>query len=64
MPYASTVRSAQPVAYTLPEQTQKVCLAAFNSAWDEYAGASREETAHRALWPAVKDAYENGTGNG
>lgn len=40
-------------------------MEAYNSAWDEYkkpedrrGDASREETAHRVAWAAVKKKYE------
>ncbi|WP_179223447.1 ChaB family protein [Klebsiella quasipneumoniae] len=42
-------------------------LEAFNSAWDQYKDkddrrddASREETAHKVAWAAVKNSYEKG----
>ncbi|KUL05057.1 MAG: ChaB family protein [Methanomicrobiales archaeon 53_19] len=47
-------------------------MAAFNNAWEEYRDpekrqddASREETAHRVAWAAVKNKYEKDeeTGN-
>lgn len=49
----------------LPEHAQEIYRAAFNSAWDQYdepeerrGGASREETAHKVAWAAVKREYE------
>jgi len=49
----------------LPKHAQEIYKEAFNSAWDHYADpekrrddASREETAHRVAWGAVKDQYE------
>jgi cation transport regulator len=50
----------------LPVQAQEIYLKAFNSAWLQYdhqpwerlGDATREETAHRAAWTAVKRDYE------
>lgn len=49
---------------SLPKQAQEIYRAAFNNAWEKYAspedrrdGASREETAHRVAWAAVKQKY-------
>ena len=49
----------------LPKHAQEIYQAAFNSAWDEYAKAadrrgddSREETAHKVAWSAVKQKYK------
>ena len=49
----------------LPKHAQEIYMEAFNSAWDEYdkpgerrGGASREETAHKVAWNAVKKKYE------
>lgn len=55
----------------LPKHAQEIYLAAYNSAWDQYkdpedrrGDASREETAHRVAWNAVKQTYEkNAAGN-
>lgn len=46
----------------LPRHAQEIYLEAFNHAWDQYddpasrrdEGASREETAHKVAWSAVK----------
>jgi cation transport regulator len=50
---------------SLPKQAQEIYRRVFNSAWNEYAdpkrrrsGASREETAHKVAWSAVKESYE------
>ena len=44
---------------------KKIYLEAFNNAWNEYKNpedrigdASREETAHKVAWSAVKKSYE------
>ncbi len=51
----------------VPKHAQEIYQAAYNSAWDEYkdaddrrGDASREETAHRVAWAAVKQTYEKG----
>ncbi|KAF1076653.1 ChaB family protein [Methanogenium sp. MK-MG] len=48
----------------LPLHAQEIYLAAFDNAWEEYADPekrrgeeSREETAHRVAWDAVKRRY-------
>jgi cation transport regulator len=49
----------------LPKHAQEIYQAAFNSAWEQYDkpeerrdDASREETAHKVAWSAVKQEYE------
>ena len=49
----------------VPEHAQEIYRKAFNSAWEEYdepeerrGGATREETAHKVAWSAVKNEYE------
>lgn len=59
MPYERIADLPESVRSHLPEAAQKIYLAAFNSAWDRYAGRSdREGTAHRVAWSAVKQSYE------
>lgn len=65
MPYKSTSELPDSVRDNLPKHAQEIYKEAFNSAWDHYADpekrrddASREETAHRVAWGAVKDQYE------
>lgn len=65
MPYKSTSELPDSVRDNLPKHAQEIYKEAFNSAWDHYADpekrrddASREETAHRVAWSAVKDQYE------
>ncbi|KIG18721.1 Cation transport regulator chaB [Enhygromyxa salina] len=51
---------------SLPAHAQDIYREAFNSAWDQYkeredrrdADDSREETAHKVAWAAVKKKYE------
>jgi cation transport regulator len=65
MPYNEMKELPESVKSVLPEHAQKIYLAAFNSAWEEYSDpgdrqgeASREETAHKVAWSAVKQKYE------
>ena len=65
MPYRSNAELPDSVKGHLPKHAQDIYREAFNSAWDEYADpgkrrddASREETAHRVAWAAVKHQYE------
>lgn len=65
MPYARNADLPSSVRQHLPPTAQTVYRRAFNSAWQHYArrqkrrgGASREETAHRVAWSAVKASFE------
>ncbi|TVP88041.1 MAG: cation transport regulator ChaB [Thioalkalivibrio sp.] len=65
MPYECNADLPDPVREALPEGAQTMYRKAFNNAWDQYADpearqgdASREETAHRVAWSAVKESYE------
>jgi cation transport regulator len=67
MPYASTNELPESVKSVLPDHAQDIYKEAFNSAYDEYKDpderrddASREETAHKVAWSAVKKSYEKG----
>jgi cation transport regulator len=67
MPYSRTSELPAPVRDHLPQHAQEIYKEAFNSAWDEYdtpqqrrGDASREETAHKVAWTAVKQKYEKG----
>ncbi|CAI0754862.1 Cation transport regulator ChaB [Serratia entomophila] len=67
MPYNSKSALPDNVKNVLPEHAQEIYKEAFNSAWQEYAdpderrdGASREETAHKVAWAAVKHSYRKG----
>ena len=70
MPYARKSDLPESVRDSLPEHAQEIYQEAFNSAWREYEDAderrgdsSREETAHRVAWSAVKKQYEKYGGN-
>jgi len=64
MPYQSIQELPDSVRDNLPKHAQDIYKEAYNSAWehadpDERRGdASREETAHRVAWSAVKSEYE------
>ncbi len=67
MPYDRLSDLPDPVRDHVPRHGQEIYKEAFNSAWDQYrdpddrrGDASREETAHRVAWSAVKDKYEKG----
>ena len=65
MPYKNVSDLPNQVRDNLPQHAQEIYRSAFNSAWDEYKDAderrgddSREETAHKVAWAAVKKEYE------
>jgi cation transport regulator len=64
MPYASISQLPASARKHLPLHAQHIYMEAFNSAWERYeepedrrGAASREETAHRVAWAAVKQRY-------
>lgn len=71
MPYEKLSELPDSVRDNLPKHAQEIYKEAYNSAWDQYkdpedrrGDASREETAHRVAWAAVKQSYEkNERGN-
>ncbi|GIK40972.1 MAG: cation transport regulator [Chloroflexota bacterium] len=65
MPYTKLSDLPDSVRDNLPRHAQEIYMAAYNSAWEQYdqpeerrGDASREETAHRVAWAAVKKKYE------
>jgi len=65
MPYRSVRELPAPVRNSLPKHGQEIYKEAYNSAWKQYdkpgerrGDASREETAHRVAWAAVKKVYK------
>ena len=65
MPYDKISELPDSVKDNLPKHAQEIYKEAFNSAWSEYdkpderrGNASREETAHKVAWAAVKNEYE------
>lgn len=69
MPYKSLAELPDSVQDNVPKHAQEIYKESFNSAWDQYkdaddrrGDASREETAHRVAWAAVKKEYEKKDG--
>lgn len=64
MPYDKLSELPDSVKNNLPKHAQEIYKEAYNNAWDEYAdpeerrgNESREETAHKVAWSAVKKKY-------
>jgi cation transport regulator len=71
MPYERLSDLPDSVRNHLPEHAQQIYKEAFNHAWQEYADPeqrrtdnSREETAHKVAWAAVKRQYQKDAGTG
>jgi cation transport regulator len=69
MPYESIDDLPDSVKDNLPKQAREIYKEAYNAAWDQYkdpedrrGNATREETAHRVAWSAVKKKYEKDNG--
>lgn len=65
MPYQKLAELPDGVKHNLPHHAQEIYKEAYNSAWEQYkdpeerrGDATREETAHRVAWAAVKQKYE------
>ena len=65
MPYDSLTDLPDSVKNSLPKHAQEIYKEAYNSAWDQYkkpsdrkGDGSREETAHKVAWAAVKNSYK------
>lgn len=65
MPYKSKAELPENVKNVLPAHAQEIYMEAYNSAWEQYdqpeerrGDSSRDETAHRVAWAAVKNKYE------
>ena len=70
MPYDDVKELPEDVCEALPDHAQEIYKEAFNSAWKQYddpedrrGDQSREETAHKIAWSAVKDEYEKVDGD-
>ena len=70
MPYSSRSELPESVTNVLPVHAQDIYKEAFNSAYDQCkqpsdrrGDESREETAHKVAWAAVKKSYEKGADN-
>jgi cation transport regulator len=69
MPYDTLEELPENVKNVLPKQAQEIYKEAYNSAWDHYDDPqdrrddqSREETAHKVAWSALKEIYEKKDG--
>ena len=69
MPYNSISELPKQVLDNLPKHAQEIYKSAYNNAWDQYdepserrGNDSREETAHKVAWSAVKQKYEKNNG--
>jgi cation transport regulator len=67
MPYRTVAELPESVKDNVPKHAQEIYKEAYNSAWDQYdkpserrGNASREETAHKVAWNAVKQEYKKG----
>lgn len=67
MPYSSINDLPENVTNVLPKHAQEIFKEAFNSAYDQYDSPeerrdneSRENTARKVAWSAVKKTYEKG----
>jgi cation transport regulator len=65
MPYKNLTDLPRQVKDNLPKHAQEIYQAAYNNAWDQYDKPSerrdddtREETASKVAWSAVKNKYE------
>lgn len=65
MPYPKIQDLPEAVREHLPEHAQEIYREAYNSAWEQYdkpeerrGDASRDETAHKVAWAAVKKKFE------
>ena len=65
MPYDQLSELPDSVKDNLPKHAREIYKEAYNSAWQEYKNpsdrkgdATREETAHRVAWAAVKQKYK------
>jgi cation transport regulator len=64
MPYRDISELPIGVINNLPQHAREIYMSAYNNAWEEYknpgdrrGNASREETASRVAWAAVKKEY-------
>jgi cation transport regulator len=71
MPYKNLSDLPDGVRDNLPKHAQEIYKEAFNSAWDQYdqpeerrGDDTREETAHKVAWAAVKNKYEKDDASG
>lgn len=65
MPYSSINELPDNVTSVLPKHAQEIFMNAYNNAYEQYddpedrrGDTSREETARRVAWGAVKNSYD------
>lgn len=65
MPYNKLSELPDAIQDKLPRHAKEIYKEAYNNAWDEYKDPddrqgddSREETAHKVAWAAVKNKYK------
>lgn len=68
MGYKTIKELPKQVIRALPVHGQEIYRAAYNNAWDEYkapedrlGNSTRQETAHKVAWVAVKNLYHKNT---
>jgi cation transport regulator len=71
MPFKTLSELPDRVRRKLPKHAQAIFRSAFNSAWKEYKnkedrrdGGTREETAYKVAWSAVKHGYKKSADGG
>jgi cation transport regulator len=71
MPYDKIEELPDRIRANLPEHAQHIFLEAYNNAWKEYSKpedrrqeSTREETAIKVAWAAVKKKYQKNEVNG
>lgn len=71
MPYNKIDELPDSVRNNLPEHAQHIFLKAYNNAWEKYSKpedrrgkSSREETAMKIAWAAVKKEYTKNENSG
>jgi cation transport regulator len=65
LPYTHLSELPPNVVNNLPHHAQEIYMEAFNAAWKQYdqpeerrGDDTREETAHKVAWAAVKNSYQ------
>ncbi len=65
MPYQGVKELPRSLTEKLPRHAQEIYVKSYDNAWEQYAkpnkrrrGGSREQTAHRVAWAAVKKQYK------
>jgi cation transport regulator len=71
MPYDTVSELPDSIKDNLPKHAQEIFMKAYNSAWEQYdkpserrGKSTREATARRVAWAAVKKKYEKSESTG